>query len=221
MISAGKIKIKQQVNPMTVPATSLQSPKRQAIRLVKALIFLLAAVVLVSQARASEGADGSKPAANTGPKMGPVITGMGPYFEIPGGFNLQPGVHYRAVMDVSDGPESPADLNRGIESAARFLNMHAASGIAASDMELALVLHGGAAKAALHNAAYQQRFGSDNPNDALLRALTGAGVKIYLCGQSASFSGFAAEETHPSITMALSAMTVLTRLQIEGWALLP
>jgi hypothetical protein len=46
-------------------------------------------------------------------------------------------------------------------------------------------------------------------------------VTIYLCGQSASFGGFAFDEMHPSITMALSAMTVLTRLQLEGWALLP
>jgi intracellular sulfur oxidation DsrE/DsrF family protein len=158
---------------------------------------------------------------NLGPKTGPIIANMGPYYDIPGGFNLEKGVHYRAVMDVADGPEDAAALNRGIESAARFLNMHAASGIAASDMELALVLHGGAAKAALNNAAYRQRYQSDNPNDALLTALTDAGVTIYLCGQSASFSGFAADEMHPSITMALSAMTVLTRLQIEGWALLP
>lgn len=166
-------------------------------------------------------AAGADEVTNPGPKTGPVIANMGPYYDIPGGFNLQKGVHYRAVMDVSDGPESTADLNRGIESAARFLNMHAAAGISPGDMELALVLHGGAAKAALNNEAYRQRFQTDNPNDALLRALTDAGVKIYLCGQSASFNGFAADEIHPVITMALSAMTVLTRLQTEGWALLP
>jgi intracellular sulfur oxidation DsrE/DsrF family protein len=157
----------------------------------------------------------------SGPKTGPVISDMGPYYEIPGSYNLQPGIRYRAVMDVADGPADTAALNRGIESAARFLNMHAASGIAASDMELALVLHGQAAKAALNNAAYRQRYQSDNPNDALLQALAEAGVTIYLCGQSASFGGFSADEMHPSITMALSAMTVLTRLQVEGWALLP
>ena len=174
--------------------------------------FMLLAVSIPAQAWSAE---------SSKPKFGPVIEGMGPYFDIPGGYNLEPGVHYRAVMDVADGPQSPADLNRGIESAARFLNMHAASGIAASDMELALVLHGQAAKAALDNEAYRQRYESDNPNDAMLRALHDAGVKIYLCGQSAAFSGYNAEEIHPSITMALSAMTVLTRLQVEGWALLP
>jgi intracellular sulfur oxidation DsrE/DsrF family protein len=181
-----------------------------------AVIFLCAAF-LASPVHAAGAGKDTKP----GPETGPVIANMGPYYNIPDSFNLQAGVHYRAVMDVADGPEDTAALNRGIESAARFLNMHAASGIAASDMEFALVLHGGAAKAALSNTAYRQRFQSDNPNDALLSALTDAGVKIYLCGQSASFGGFAADEIHPSITMALSAMTVLTRLQVEGWALLP
>ncbi len=179
------------------------------------ILFLIA--VLVNSAHAADAVDGAEP----GPETGPVIANMGPYYDIPGGFNLQQDVHYRAVMDVADGPEDTAALNRGIESAARFLNMHAASGIAASDLELALVLHGGAARAALNNAAYRQRYQSDNPNDALLKALTEAGVMIYLCGQSARFSGFSASEIHPSITMALSAMTVLTRLQVEGWALLP
>lgn len=175
------------------------------------------AVLMVSMSLASS----SLCAAENAPQTGPVIEGMGPYYEIPQGYNLQPGIHYRAVLEVADGPEDPAALNRGIESAARFLNMHAASGIAPEDMELAVVLHGGAAIAALDNAAYRQRHQVDNPNDAMLRALTGAGVKIYLCGQSASFRGFAPDEIHPSITMALSAMTVLTRLQVEGWALLP
>jgi len=156
-----------------------------------------------------------------GAATGPVIEGMGPFYSIPGSYGLLPGVHYRAVMDVAEGPEDAASLNRGIESAARFLNMHAASGIAPGDMELSLVLHGGAARAALNNAAYRQRYQTDNPNDGLLRALAEAGVKIYLCGQSASFGGFKADEIHSSITMALSAMTVLTRLQTEGWALLP
>jgi intracellular sulfur oxidation DsrE/DsrF family protein len=182
-----------------------------------AAAFLLLTILLTGSVHSAE----LDEVVNSGPKTGPVISDMGPYYEIPGGYNLQPGVRYRAVMDVADGPADTTALNRGIESAARFLNMHAASGIAASDMELALVLHGQAAKAALNNAAYRARFQTDNPNDALLQSLTEAGVTIYLCGQSASFGGFAFDEMHPSITMALSAMTVLTRLQLEGWALLP
>jgi intracellular sulfur oxidation DsrE/DsrF family protein len=48
-----------------------------------------------------------------------------------------------------------------------------------------------------------------------------AGVKIYLCGQTAAFKGYGAEEFHPAVTIALSAMTVHVRLQSEGYTLIP
>ncbi|MEJ8567317.1 DsrE family protein [Elongatibacter sediminis] len=152
---------------------------------------------------------------------GPVIENLGPVYDIPGAWNLESGVHYRAVMDVAEGPEDATALNRGIESAARFLNMHVRSGIEADHLELALVLHGKATRAALSPAAYRAHFGVDNPNDGLLHALRAAGVQIFLCGQSARHNGYTDAELHESVTPALSAMTVLTRLQVEGWALLP
>ena len=55
----------------------------------------------------------------------------------------------------------------------------------------------------------------------MLNALNDVGVKIYICGQTAYFRGYSAEELNPVVIMATSAMTVLTRLQVEGWPLLP
>lgn len=46
-------------------------------------------------------------------------------------------------------------------------------------------------------------------------------LAIYLCGQTAGFRGYQASELHSSVTMATSAMTMLTQLQSEGWSLLP
>jgi len=46
-------------------------------------------------------------------------------------------------------------------------------------------------------------------------------VVIYLCGQTAAYRGFAAEELSPVVTMALSAMTAHVRLQSEGYTLIP
>jgi len=51
--------------------------------------------------------------------------------------------------------------------------------------------------------------------------LNEAGVKIFLCGQTAAYRGFATEELHPAVTMALSAMTAHVRLQSEGFTLIP
>jgi intracellular sulfur oxidation DsrE/DsrF family protein len=155
------------------------------------------------------------------PSMGPVIKNFGRVYDIAGSYGLESHVHYRAVMDVSTSPDSSGELNRAIESAARFLNMSARAGVSPSKLKLALVLHGAAGKDALSSEAYRSRFGSDNPNDDLLNALARAGVDIYLCGQTAGFRGYERRNLHASVTMATSAMSVLTRLQAEGWSLLP
>ena len=156
------------------------------------------------------------------PETGPVIESFGPVVEIPdAAFKLDPGVRYRTVMDVADSPQDPAALNRQIESAARFLNMHARDGIPPAHMELVVVLHGSAGKDALTDAAYRKRFDISNPNTGLITALHDAGVRFYLCGQTAGFRGYATEELSSPVQMATSAMTVLTRLQVEGWSLLP
>lgn len=155
-------------------------------------------------------------------ETGPVIQKYGPVFEIPDAkFRLDPDVRYRTVMDVADSPEDPAALNRRIESAARFLNMHARDGIPSSNLEFAVVLHGSAGKDALTDDAYRKQFGISNPNTELVTVLHDAGVKFYLCGQTAKFRGYTTDELSRPVEMATSAMTVLTRLQVEGWSLLP
>lgn len=153
---------------------------------------------------------------------GPVIEHYGPVFDTStASFKLDPSVRYRAVMDVSGSPTDTAALNRSIESAARYLNMHVRDGVPLSNLELAVVLHGTASKDALSDKAYASRFETNNPNTELLKALSLAGVKIYLCGQTAGYRGYGIEELNPAVTMATSAMTVLSRLQVEGWSLLP
>jgi len=153
--------------------------------------------------------------------MGPVIDNYGPVVDVEAEFGFKENFTYRAVMDVSDSPDSDEALNRSIESAARYLNMHVRAGVLRSNLHLAMVLHGKATHDALSNEAYRKRFNTNNPNDGLLKALSEAGVAVYLCGQSAGFSGYDTDELHESVTMATSAMTVLTRLQAEGWSLLP
>jgi intracellular sulfur oxidation DsrE/DsrF family protein len=124
-------------------------------------------------------------------------------------------------MDISATGDSSEDLNRRLESAARFLNMHARNGIDASNIELAIIVHGAAGKDLLKDEAYMVRFDGPNPNTALLNALGEAGVEIYLCGQTAAYRGFSADELNPAVTMALSAMSAHVRLQSEGYTLIP
>ncbi|PKL96686.1 MAG: hypothetical protein CVV18_00790 [Gammaproteobacteria bacterium HGW-Gammaproteobacteria-8] len=149
---------------------------------------------------------------------GPVIKDFGPVVTVPAAdFNLVPGTVYRVLLDVASGSREQHALNRGLESAARFLNMHARAGIDPADLQIEIVTHGGTSFDVLSDAAYRERFGRDNPNTALLAALAEAGVVIRQCGQSAAFHGVRAEELAPGVSMAVSAMTVMARRRSEGW----
>lgn len=156
------------------------------------------------------------------PALGPLIADYGPTYAIAGrDVPLEPGFVYRAVFDAATHTGDAAALNVELESAARFLNMHARQGVRADRMQLAVVLHGEALMSALTDDAYRKRFGVDNPSLGLLRDLSAAGVRLYVCGQSMGFRGIAKDELADSVEVALSAMTMLTVLQSEGYALLP
>ena len=111
-------------------------------------------------------------------------------------------------------------FNPSMESAARFLNMHARNGIDMENIELALVVHGEAARDVLTDEAYRDRFGVVNPNTRMVEQFRNVGVRIYLCGQSAMHKGFTMSELNPAVTMAVSAMTAHVRLQAEGFRLM-
>ena len=156
------------------------------------------------------------------PQTGPVIEAYGPVYDVPAGaLNLNKDKQYKVSMDVSATEDFSDDRNRRIESAARFLNLHAKNGIDPGNIEFVIVVHGSAGKDLLNDAAYETRFDSPNPNTAMLAALQKAGVKIYLCGQTAAYRGFAVGELNPAVNLALSAMTAHVRLQSEGYTLIP
>ena len=149
---------------------------------------------------------------------GPVVDNYGPVFAVPeGSFNLDPKRKYKILMDIGKGPDDPSVLNRNIESAARFLNMHSRNGIKPENLELAIVLHGSGIHAALKDEAYDDKFLVSNPSKDLVKSLSNAGVHIYICGQSAAFNGYSKEDLLPETVMAVSAMTVHVRLQQEGY----
>ena len=151
-------------------------------------------------------------------ELGPVINKYGPVFAVPeGSYNLEPGKQYKVLMDIGKGPDDPSEINRSIESAARFLNMSSRNGIKPENLKLALVLHGSAARAALNEKAHSERFLEQGGSQQLIKELAKAGVDIYICGQSAAYHDFSPEDLLPEVTMAVSAMTVHVRLQQEGY----
>lgn len=115
----------------------------------------------------------------------------------------------------------PEEVNKGLESVARYLNLQAAAGIKPANSSLALVLHGGAIHTALDHAAYARHLGvAENPNLALIKALCAHGVEVFVCGQSLARSKYNVADVASDLTIAASAMTVNVNKQQDGYAYL-
>ena len=84
----------------------------------------------------------------------------------------------KVVFDVYSSNDDFEEVNRGINTVARFLNMHFDAGIKPKNMHTALVIHGAAGKDILKNLAYNKRNIVDNPNTELLKLLYDNGVQI-------------------------------------------
>jgi intracellular sulfur oxidation DsrE/DsrF family protein len=152
---------------------------------------------------------------------GPVIEDYGAVYDVEGAVRIaDPSEGLRAVFDVAEAPDDVDELNERIDTVARYLNLHARNGFDRANTRAAVVLHGSAARSALGDAAHRARFGSPNPDLELLRSLREAGVRIYVCGQTAARNGFERDELDSSVELALSAMTVLIQLHDEGYVLI-
>lgn len=154
-------------------------------------------------------------------EKGPIITDFGEVFKIENpDFKLDTSKEYKAVFDVIESPESHGAINPAMETAARFLNMHAQAGVPHDQLQVALVVHGRASKDILSNGAYNQRYGTDNPNLKLIQAILDAGGQVIMCGQSAAGRGIPREAFIPGVQLSLSAMTALIQLQDENYRLI-
>ena len=152
---------------------------------------------------------------------GPIIKDYGKVWKIENpDFKVDVNKEYKVVFDIMNSPESHTEINRSIETAARFLNMHAQSGVPATNLKVALVVHNAASKDIITDEAYRKRFQENNPNKELIESLIASGVQVIFCGQSSLSRNFPREELLNEVQLALSAMTALIQLQDEGYQLI-
>jgi len=172
------------------------------------VVLVLVSLVVASWARAQE------------PTFAfPLIQGYGGVAALPQAAE-QPRQGAKVVFDIT-AESKPDEVNRGLESVARYLNLNAQAGHAASDVKLALVLHGGATKCALSDEAFRRHAKAEvNPNLPLLRELKKHGVEVFVCGQSLARNKYQASDVASELTVAASAMTVNVNKQLAGYAYL-
>ncbi len=143
---------------------------------------------------------------------GPAIPEFGPIASVEQSDPIAATASFAVAFDVAAQAEA-GTRNRGIESAARLMNMLVEAGVPQDNVRLAIVVHGGASKDLVS--------GADNASAPLIAALLERGVSIQLCGQSAAAHGIAKRDLLPGVDMALSAMTAHAQLQQQGYTLNP
>jgi intracellular sulfur oxidation DsrE/DsrF family protein len=148
----------------------------------------------------------------------PEIEGYGSVVSLPEA-GERPRIGGRIVFDTTEA--APAGkLNRGLESAARLVNLYAQEGLGASRPQIAVILHYSATPAALADAAHERTGGGSNPNRELVDKLVAAGVEVWVCGQSVVRGGYAVSDIIPGVKVAHSAMIFNMNRQQDGWATL-
>ncbi|MRH99596.1 hypothetical protein GH721_03525 [Kriegella sp. EG-1] len=155
---------------------------------------------------------------NQAQESGPVIMDYGKVWKLDQlEFKTNTNLNFKALFDVSYSPKNKQELNGSINTAARFLNMHAQDGVPVSQLKVALVIHGNASDDLLISKAYKAKHGVDNPNEKLIKDLIDAGVKIVFCGQTFVSKGFSKADLIKGVQLSLSAMTALVQFQEEDY----
>jgi intracellular sulfur oxidation DsrE/DsrF family protein len=150
----------------------------------------------------------------------PIIPNVGGVVPLPNAAE-QPRKGAKVVFDIT-ADAKPADLNKGLERVARLLNLYGSAGLKASDVKIALVMHGEATKSALADAVYESKFAAEkNPNLAVIAELRKAGVEVFVCGQALVYRGFKESEVAEGIKVASAALTVVINRQADGYSYIP
>ncbi|QDE32222.1 MULTISPECIES: DsrE family protein [Shewanella] len=154
-------------------------------------------------------------------KSGPVIKDYGKVAEVNSSLVIPADMKFKVAFDLSNASK-PAELNRSINTLARFINMHVAAGVKLEDISLAMVVHGKAANDMTKDSFYQPiNAGQKNVNTDLIAQLVKQGVKFYVCGQTAAYYGITPDDLLPGVDMALSALTAHAILANEGYSVNP
>ncbi|MGY6551194.1 MAG: DsrE family protein [Erythrobacter sp.] len=156
-------------------------------------------------------------------KTGPVIADFGPHASVAEAAALPADAEFKIAFNVS-APAPEGGVNRGFESAARFLNMAVAAGVPEENIKLAVVVYGPAGLELLQDAGYAAHpaaKGAVNPSGKLIEALLAQGVRIILCGQTIPAFRLPSDQLIDGVEISLSAITAHALLQQQGYTVNP
>jgi len=128
---------------------------------------------------------------------------------------------YKAVYDIHSGDEA-AGISRGLYYARGLIEAFEKQGVKPEQLDIHLVLHGGAAKFLLTEEAFQDVSGDPfavNLNAKIVQDLIDLGVSVEICHSKMKSKGWLAEDVLPNVMIVHDGYTRLVKLQNDGYAL--
>lgn len=149
----------------------------------------------------------------------PAIAGFGRVQPAPNA-GVQPSKSkvYKALFDVTKGFKDPSKPDAGLVHVARAVNAFVSAGVPLRHLKFIAIVHGPATWAILNNAAYKKKYGVDNPNISLIRALRKAGVHVDVCSQALADNGIAHSRVNKDVRIDLSALSTTVIYGNKGYA---
>ena len=153
--------------------------------------------------------------------INPTIEGAGRIHPLPQAhYQPDPKASYKVVFSLT-GAGKPDQVNPGLQRVARTVNLYTEAGVPLKHLHFVAVASGAATALALDDAHYLAAFGQANPNLPVIARLRAAGVDVAVCGQAVAEHDYPFDAIDRHVTLALSALTTVTELQQQGYALMP
>jgi intracellular sulfur oxidation DsrE/DsrF family protein len=151
-----------------------------------------------------------------------VITAAGAYHPLPkAAYQPDRNATYKVVFALTKAADKPDQVNPGIERVARTVNLYAAAGVPLDHLKFVAVAYGPATGLVLDDEHYKAQFGTNNPNLAVISQLRKAGIDVAVCGQAMAEHHYPNDWAAKDVTLSLSALTTITELEQQGYALMP
>ncbi len=145
-----------------------------------------------------------------------MIRNYGGVAAVPDAVDL-PQAGMKLVLDVTADTMPTDKINKGLDRAARIINLAGLGGLKPGDVRLTVVLHGEATGCVLTDAAWQARWQtSHNPHLPLIRALQNVGVEVIVCGQALAYKKIPRSEVAENIPVAAAAFIVVANRHAGG-----
>ena len=151
----------------------------------------------------------------------PLVADFGGIFEIPDAdIKPDPDLKYNIVIDLAKASDEKQYADYYLSRVARLMNLHVIGGVPPENLNVKVVIHGGAVYNILDHRSFNQKFKNDNPNILLIDRLIEAGAEVMVCGQSLVGRSIGMNEIHPGVKVATSALTAVTMYQLQGFAVM-